>query len=421
MIEALRAGKLDVAYLGPFSYVLAKQMADAEAFAVAVTRKTGSSAYHSLIIARNDSGIRSLQDLQGKTFAFVDPSSASGHLFPKAGLEQAGHDPKTLFSRVIFSGSHDASILAVENRKVDAAAVADRILASAVHNGQVKRQDFHVVWTSPDIPESPMVWRKGLDPELQAKLRNAFQVHYQPLIEIESKRCIGAEALVRWCKPNGEMVPPDFFIPLAEESGLILPITDQVIATIMHDLGEMLVADRSLHIAINLAAADVCSGRFLPILQREIAQADVQPQQIWLEVTERSFINAEAARKTIEQARQAGFIVALDDFGTGYSSLQYLQQLSLDVLKIDRSFIDNIGKPDGRDSLVSHVIEMGLALRLALVAEGVDTNAQLAFLSENQVRYAQGWLFGKAMDCHHFVQFYRQQGAMLSTDTQLTT
>ncbi|MCU1720512.1 phosphonate ABC transporter substrate-binding protein [Pseudomonas sp. 5P_5.1_Bac1] len=174
VIEALRAGKLDIAYLGPFSYVLANKVAGAEAFAVAVTKKTGTSAYHSLIVARQDSGIRSLDDLKGRTFAFVDPSSASGHLFPKAGLEQSGHDPKALFSRVIFSGSHDASILAVENRKVDAAAVADRILAGAVNSGQVKKEDFQVVWTSQDIPESPMVWRKNLDPELQGKLRTAF-------------------------------------------------------------------------------------------------------------------------------------------------------------------------------------------------------------------------------------------------------
>ncbi|WP_448681763.1 phosphonate ABC transporter substrate-binding protein [Pseudomonas nicosulfuronedens] len=174
VIEALRAGKLDVAYLGPFSYVLAHQIAGADAFAVAVTKKTGTSAYHSLIIARKDSGIRSLDDLKGHTFAFVDPSSASGHLFPKAGLEQSGHDPKSLFSRVIFSGSHDASILAVENRKVDAAAVADRILAGAISSGQVQQDDFQVVWKSDDIPESPMVWRKNLDPELQKKLVAAF-------------------------------------------------------------------------------------------------------------------------------------------------------------------------------------------------------------------------------------------------------
>ncbi|CAI8857381.1 phosphonate transport system substrate-binding protein [Pseudomonas sp. IT-P12] len=174
IIEALRAGKLDVAYLGPFSYVLATSVADVEAFAVAVTKKTGQSAYKSLILARKDSGIHQLSDLKGHTFAFVDPSSASGHLFPKAGLEQAGFDPGTLFSRVIFSGSHDASILAVANRKVDAAAVADRILANAVAKGLVKQDDFDVVWSSRPIPESPMVWRKNLDPALKQNVATAL-------------------------------------------------------------------------------------------------------------------------------------------------------------------------------------------------------------------------------------------------------
>jgi len=174
VIEALRSKKLDVAYLGPFSYVLANQVAGAEAFAVAVTRKTGKSAYHSLIVSRADSPIEGLPDLKGHTFAFVDPSSASGHLFPKAGLEQAGYQPDSMFSRVIFSGSHDASILAVANRKVDAAAVADRILATAVAQGSVKQEDLRVVWTSPDIPESPMVWRKDLDPALKQKLAAAL-------------------------------------------------------------------------------------------------------------------------------------------------------------------------------------------------------------------------------------------------------
>ena len=174
VIEALRSKKLDVAYLGPFSYVLANKVAGAEAFAVAVTRKTGKSAYHSLIISRADSPIKSLADLKGHTFAFVDPSSASGHLFPKAGLEQAGYKPESTFSRMIFSGSHDASILAVANRKVDAAAVADRILATAVAQGSVKQDELQVVWTSPDIPESPMVWRKDLDPALKQKLAAAL-------------------------------------------------------------------------------------------------------------------------------------------------------------------------------------------------------------------------------------------------------
>ena len=174
IIEALRSGKLDVAYLGPFSYVLATSVADVEAFSVAVTKKTGQSAYKSVILARKDSGIHSLADLKGHTFAFVDPSSASGHLFPKAGLEQAGFAPDSLFKRVIFSGSHDASILAVENNKVDAAAVADRIFASAVAKGVVKQDDFEIVWSSKPIPESPMVWRKALDPQLKKKVADAL-------------------------------------------------------------------------------------------------------------------------------------------------------------------------------------------------------------------------------------------------------
>ena len=174
VIEALRSKKLDVAYLGPFSYVLANQVADVEAFAVAVTKKTGQSAYKSVIIARKDSGLAKTVDLKGRTFAFVDPTSASGHLFPKAGLLQAGYDPESFFGRVIFSGSHDASILAVANKKVDAAAVADRILASAIAKGQVKADDLEIVWSSNPIPESPMVWRKDLDPALKARIAKAL-------------------------------------------------------------------------------------------------------------------------------------------------------------------------------------------------------------------------------------------------------
>ena len=174
VIEALRAKKLDVAYLGPFSYVLASQVADVEAFAVAVTKKTGQSSYKSVIIARKDSGIAKTADLKGRTFAFVDPTSASGHLFPKSGLLQAGHDPEAFFSRVIFSGSHDASIRAVDNKKVDAESVADRILASAIAKGQVKQDELEIVWSSSPIPESPMVWRKDLDPALKAKIAKAL-------------------------------------------------------------------------------------------------------------------------------------------------------------------------------------------------------------------------------------------------------
>lgn len=174
VIEALRSKRLDVAYLGPFSYVLGTTVADIEAFAVAETKKAGRTYYHSQVITHKDSGIKTVADLKGKTFAFVDPSSTSGHLFPKAGLMKAGLDTDKDFGRVIFSGSHDSSAIAVQNRKVDAAAIADRILDAAIAKGLAKREDLVTVWRSDPIPESPTVWRKDLPADLKKRVQAAF-------------------------------------------------------------------------------------------------------------------------------------------------------------------------------------------------------------------------------------------------------
>ncbi|WP_442878872.1 phosphonate ABC transporter substrate-binding protein [Comamonas sp.] len=174
VIEAMRSGKIDVAYFGPFSYVLASQLANAEAFAIPVAKKSGKSSYQSLIISRKDKGPATVAQLQGKTFAFVDPSSASGHLFPKAGLKGDGVDTDKYFSRVIFSGSHDASIMAVANGKVDAAAVADPIFQTAIAKGHVRAEDFQIIWRSQPIPESPMAWRKNLDEATKKKVATAL-------------------------------------------------------------------------------------------------------------------------------------------------------------------------------------------------------------------------------------------------------
>lgn len=174
VIEALRSKRLDVAYLGPFSYVLGATVAPIEAFAVAETKKAGRTFYHSLIVAHKESGIQSVADLKGRTFAFVDPSSTSGHLFPKAGLMKAGFNPERDFGRVIFSGSHDSNAVAVQNRKVDAVAIADRILDAAIAKGLAKRDDLVVVWKSEPIPESPTVWRRDLDADLKKRIQAAF-------------------------------------------------------------------------------------------------------------------------------------------------------------------------------------------------------------------------------------------------------
>jgi phosphonate transport system substrate-binding protein len=173
VIEALRSKKLDVAMLGPFSYVLATTVADVEAFAVPETGKAGVS-YHAVIIARKDRGFRTLADLKGRNFAFVDPSSTSGHLFPKAALVKLGQDPDAFFGRVIFSGGHDASVLSVQNGKVDAAAVADALLEAAYARGVVQRDDIQVLWTSEAIPTVPYVMRRDLPESLRKRIRAAF-------------------------------------------------------------------------------------------------------------------------------------------------------------------------------------------------------------------------------------------------------
>ncbi len=174
VIEAMRSSHIDVAYLGPFSYVLGTTVAPIEAFATAETAKSSRSFYRSQIIARKDSGIRDWKDLKGRTFAFVDPSSTSGHLFPKAGLLKLGFDPEKDFGRVLFTGSHDANALAVANKRVDAATIADRIFDAAVQKKLVDRADIHVVWESDPIPESPTCWRKNLPDDLKKQIKSAF-------------------------------------------------------------------------------------------------------------------------------------------------------------------------------------------------------------------------------------------------------
>ena len=174
VIEALRANHVDVAYLGPFSYVLGATIAPIEAFCTAETAKAGRTFYHSQIIALKESGIKTLEDLKGRTFAFVDPSSTSGHLFPKAGLIRAGFDPDKHFGRVLFTGSHDANAVAVANKRVDAATIADRIFDAAVSKKLIDPEKVQIVWKSEPIPESPTVWRKNLPDDLKKRIKDAF-------------------------------------------------------------------------------------------------------------------------------------------------------------------------------------------------------------------------------------------------------
>ena len=173
-IEALRAGHVDVALLGPFSYVLATTVAPVEAFAVTVTARTMQPSYQSIIIAGKDSKINTLADLKGRTFAFVDPCSTSGFMVPSAAFVKAGIVPEKDFKQVMYSGGHDATIVSVGAGKVDAGAVADRIYERGCAKGLADCNKLKVVWTSPAIPNDPLLYRRTLSDDMKKKIREAF-------------------------------------------------------------------------------------------------------------------------------------------------------------------------------------------------------------------------------------------------------
>ncbi len=176
VIEALKSNKLEIAFLGPASYVLAKDKVGAEIEAVArgVMKKTGKSSYRGLIISHPDRAINNLQDLKGKTFAFVDPASTSGNFVPRYVFDKNGIEPEKDFKSLYYSGTHQASLIAVKEGKVDAAAIADEVYDLAIDRGQLKKSDVKVVFTSDPIPGSPFVVRTNLPKDLQAKLRKAL-------------------------------------------------------------------------------------------------------------------------------------------------------------------------------------------------------------------------------------------------------
>ncbi len=173
-IEALRAGHIDVALLGPFSYVLATTVAQVEAFGVTVTSRTMQPSYKSIIIAGKDSNINSLADLKGRTFAFVDPGSTSGYMVPAAAFVAANITPEKDFKQVMYSGGHDATIVSVGSGKVDAGSVADRIYERGCAKGLADCAKMKVVWTSKPIPNDPLLYRKALSEDMKKKIREAF-------------------------------------------------------------------------------------------------------------------------------------------------------------------------------------------------------------------------------------------------------
>ncbi len=253
--------------------------------------------------------------------------------------------------------------------------------------------------------------RLSLQGELQQSLqKNEFEINYQPVIDLQAGRCVGAEALISWVQPGGKRVRPDLFIPLAEDTGLIEPMTEWLMRQIRLELGGLLEGDRSLHVAINLSPVHFESDRILRTSRQIFGNSGILPDQIIYEITERGLIAEDnvIARKVMSKLRERSSHIALDDFGTGYSSLSYISSFTLDYLKIDKTFVEAIGTDALTAGLVDSIIDMAERLKLRIIAEGIEKREQAEYLRERGVDYGQGWYFSKALPAAEFMVFIEQ-------------
>jgi EAL domain-containing protein (putative c-di-GMP-specific phosphodiesterase class I) len=245
-------------------------------------------------------------------------------------------------------------------------------------------------------------FERGMDAQMQARralecdLRKAlaggeFELYYQPVVDLASNEISGLEALIRWHHPEKGMIPPNTFIPLAEEIGLIVPIGEWAIREACATAASW---PRELKVAVNLSPAQFRSPGLLQVIVEALATSGLSPVRLELEITETILLqDSEATLATLYRLRELGVRVAMDDFGTGYSSLSYLQSFPFDKIKIDRSFVKDIAESTGSLNIVRAVAALAKGLGMAATAEGVETQAQLDKIRGEGCSEMQGFLF----------------------------
>ena len=241
--------------------------------------------------------------------------------------------------------------------------------------------------------------------KLISAVRNReFLVYYQPIVSLHNGKCIGAETLIRWKGLDGSYIHPELFIPLAEEYGLIESLTDMMFETAMQEMAERLKSG-NFYISFNLSAHDMNKPRYFDMISKRLRELGIAPAKIAIEATERGFFDVAQANDIIKLYRQAGHSVFIDDFGTGYSSLSYVQNLAIDVIKIDKTFVDAINTGSATSSVIIHIIAMAKQLNLKIVAEGVETAEQAEFLRLQGVDAGQGFHFAQPMPADAFMRY----------------
>jgi EAL domain-containing protein (putative c-di-GMP-specific phosphodiesterase class I) len=248
-----------------------------------------------------------------------------------------------------------------------------------------------------------------------------FVLQYQPEISLSTRKIVALEALIRWKHPERGLVPPMEFIPLAEESGLILPIGDWVLSEACKQIREWSSGDSrhsSLRVCVNLSASQFSREGLTDHIRALLIQTGISSRQLGLEMTESSLIpNMSTALDVLSSLRELGVSLLLDDFGTGFSSLNYLHSFPFDVLKIDRSFVCRITDGDQPLHIVRTIIELARTLGMDVVAEGIETREQYRLLRRLGCRFGQGYLMARPMNAEDMTKLLQLPGRVLP-DTQ---
>lgn len=250
---------------------------------------------------------------------------------------------------------------------------------------------------------------------LERKDFHQFQIYYQPIVSINSGKIIAAESLIRWQHPELGMVPATQLIPMAESTGLIVPIGEWVLQNVCKQLKNWHNTGFStLHITVNLSASELVQSNFSQKIIKFVSDNNLMPHCLGLELTESMILqNVDTAVHSIKEVQSFGVKIAIDDFGTGYSSLVYLKQLPVNTLKIDRYFVQNVANDVQKSAITIALIQMAHNLNLQVIAEGVETEEELAFLRHYNCDAMQGFLFSHALPVAEFEQ-------LLLADKRLT-
>jgi sensor c-di-GMP phosphodiesterase-like protein len=235
-----------------------------------------------------------------------------------------------------------------------------------------------------------------------------FSLRYQPIVELASGRIVAIEALLRWDRESGRGIPPDIFVPVAEERGLMPAVTARVFDLLEADLPALLDVAPDLKVAVNLTASDMHGETLADAILRFVERVGMAPEQLVIEATERTLVEPELAELSLGPLRSHGVRVAIDDFGTGYSSLAYLAEMKVDILKIDKLFIHALGTGSATSEVAHSVIAMARTMRLMTVAEGIETADQEQIVRALGVDWAQGFHFSQPLERPELAALLRQ-------------